>query len=137
MSVHSRIRRGREALGLNVQQFADRLGVTRGAVQQWEKEGGTAPKRNNQQAVADLLGMTVAELMHADDAPAEVEQVQPVGVADPIAAEIAEMLAVMSEAGRTEALEYVRYLAKRHSAFFSQAKAQGKSNRLPTSAKAA
>ena len=63
MSVHSKIREGRLRLGLNEQQFADRVGVSRGSVQQWEKEGGTAPNRSRQQAVADLLGITVAELM--------------------------------------------------------------------------
>lgn len=63
MSVHSKIRAGRLRLELNEQQFGDRLGVSRGTVQQWEKEDGTAPNRRRQQAVADLLGMTVSELM--------------------------------------------------------------------------
>ena len=63
MSVHSKIREGRARLGLNEQQFGDRVGVSRGSVQQWEKEGGTAPNRSRQQAVADLIGITVAELM--------------------------------------------------------------------------
>lgn len=67
MSIHSTIRNGRARLGLTEQQFAVRVGVSRGAVQQWEKEGGTAPTRKNQPAVADLLGITVAELM-ADSA---------------------------------------------------------------------
>lgn len=66
---------------MNEQQFADALGVTRGAVQQWEKEGGTAPTRKNQPKVAKLLGMSVAKLMSGDDldgnqamTPAESEQ---------------------------------------------------------------
>ena len=45
------------------QQFASALGVSRGAVQQWERPGGTAPKRGNQPAVARLLGISVAELV--------------------------------------------------------------------------
>lgn len=45
------------------QQFADALDVSRGTVQQWEKEGGTAPKRSRQEAVARLLGISVADLM--------------------------------------------------------------------------
>lgn len=45
------------------QQFADALGVSRGAVQQWERPGGTAPKRSNQPAVAKLLGISIAELV--------------------------------------------------------------------------
>ena len=69
MSVHKRIRDGRIRLGLTEQQFADRIGVTRGSVQQWEKEGGTAPNRTRQPEVANLLGLTVAELMsQANDA---------------------------------------------------------------------
>jgi transcriptional regulator with XRE-family HTH domain len=47
---------------MNHQQFATAVGVSRGAVQQWEK-GDTAPKRSHQKRVADLLGVSVAELM--------------------------------------------------------------------------
>jgi len=63
VSIHRLIRDGRRRLGLSEQQFAVALGVSRGAVQQWEKPGGTAPKRANQPRVAKLLGLSVAELM--------------------------------------------------------------------------
>ena len=46
---------------MSEQQFAEAIGVSRGAVQQWEKPGGTAPKRGNQPRVAKLLGISVAE----------------------------------------------------------------------------
>lgn len=52
----------RKRLKLTEQQLADRVGVSRGSVQQWEK-GDTAPKRSNQAAVAEALGISVAELM--------------------------------------------------------------------------
>ncbi len=68
MPSHTKIRSGRLALGLTEQQFADRLGVSRGAVQQWEKENGTAPARKKQPEVAALLGITVSQLM-TDDQP--------------------------------------------------------------------
>lgn len=45
------------------QRFADAVGVSRGAVQQWERAAGTAPKRANQPLVAKLLGISVAELV--------------------------------------------------------------------------
>ena len=48
---------------MSEQQFADAVGVSRGAVQQWEKPGGTAPKRSNQPRVAEMLGMSIAELL--------------------------------------------------------------------------
>lgn len=57
------IREGRKRLQMSEQQFAVALGVSRGAVQQWEKQGGTAPKRANQGRVAKLLGISIAELV--------------------------------------------------------------------------
>ncbi|MDM0015446.1 S24 family peptidase [Variovorax sp. J22P168] len=65
MTLHRLIREGRLALGMTEQQFADALGVSRGAVQSWEKPGGTAPKRANQPRVAKLLGMSVADMLSA------------------------------------------------------------------------
>jgi SOS-response transcriptional repressor LexA len=63
MAIHRLIRKGRLQLGMTERQFADAAGVSRGAVQQWERPGGTAPKRGNQPAVAKLLGISVAELV--------------------------------------------------------------------------
>jgi transcriptional regulator with XRE-family HTH domain len=63
MSIHQRIKAGRLRLGMTETQFADAVGVSRGAVQQWEREGGTAPSRKLQPAVAALIGFSVAELM--------------------------------------------------------------------------
>lgn len=63
MSIHRLIREGRARLKMSEQDFAEAIGVTRSAVQQWEREGGTAPRRSNQPAVAKLLGISVAELM--------------------------------------------------------------------------
>lgn len=66
MSIHTLIREKRRLLGLSEQQFADAVGVSRGAVQQWEKPDGTAPKRANQPRVAEILGISIAELMSGD-----------------------------------------------------------------------
>lgn len=73
MNVHRRIKEGREKLGLTEEQFAKRVGVSRGSVQQWEK-GTTAPKRSRQPIVASLLGLTVAELMSDANNVEEVER---------------------------------------------------------------
>lgn len=66
MSVHERIKEAREKREMTYQAFGDAVGVSRGAVQQWET-GATAPTRKNQPAVAKFLGITVAELMSEDD----------------------------------------------------------------------
>lgn len=65
--MRSIIRQGRLRLGLSEQQFADAVGVSRGAVQQWERENGTAPKRKTQPKVAELLGISVGELMNGSN----------------------------------------------------------------------
>jgi SOS-response transcriptional repressor LexA len=62
MNVHQRIKDGRKRLKLTEEEFGAKVGVSRGAVQQWEL-GKTAPNRKRQPAVAALLGITVAELM--------------------------------------------------------------------------
>jgi len=63
VNIHSFIKQGRLRLGMSQQQFAHAAGVSRGAVQQWEKPGGTAPRRGNQARLAELLGVSIAEMM--------------------------------------------------------------------------
>lgn len=62
MSYSERIKQFREARKLTHQQFADAVGVSRGAIQQWES-GATAPKRPNQPVVAKFMGISVSDLM--------------------------------------------------------------------------
>lgn len=63
MSINTLIKQGRERLQLTEEAFGKLVGVTRGSVQQWEKEGGTAPSRKHQPMVARALGLTIAQLM--------------------------------------------------------------------------
>lgn len=63
MDIHQRIREHRIRQGLTEQGLADKVGVTRAAVQQWERPNGTAPARRYHTAVAEALGLTVAELV--------------------------------------------------------------------------
>ncbi|HDR9512181.1 hypothetical protein C5615_38235 [Burkholderia cepacia] len=59
MTIHRRIKERREALGLSMEALGGRVGVVWQTVQQWEKEtGGTAPKRERLQKVADALETT-------------------------------------------------------------------------------
>ncbi|NHZ40093.1 helix-turn-helix domain-containing protein [Massilia aquatica] len=55
-TIHTRIKQRREELGMSMKELAEKVGVSAWqTVQQWEKEGGTAPKRSRLQAVADAL----------------------------------------------------------------------------------
>ncbi|WP_289241826.1 S24 family peptidase [Delftia sp.] len=71
MSIHTTIKREREARGWSMELLAKKVAEEERAakplawqtVQQWEKEGGTAPKRKRLEIVARLFGMTVASLL--------------------------------------------------------------------------
>jgi transcriptional regulator with XRE-family HTH domain len=63
MSTRDLILAGRKRLKLSQQAFANKCGVSRAAVQQWEQKDGTAPSRAHQPAVAKALGISIAELM--------------------------------------------------------------------------
>ncbi len=58
------IRIARERLGLTKQELADRVGVSRGSISQWEL-GLTAPKRGREEQLARVLGLSPADLFHA------------------------------------------------------------------------
>jgi transcriptional regulator with XRE-family HTH domain len=88
MTINARIKAGRLRLKMTEQQFADQLDVSRGNIYQWEKEGGTAPSRKRQEAVAKLIGLSVAELVTGTDAPVEVTA-QPVAQVKEIPGDLA------------------------------------------------
>jgi transcriptional regulator with XRE-family HTH domain len=50
--MHARIREARGRVGVSQEEFAARLGVSRGAVAQWEMEKGTSPSVKNLEQVA-------------------------------------------------------------------------------------
>lgn len=59
MTIHKRIKERRQALGLSMEALAKLVDVKSWqTVQQWEKEGGTAPKRIRLKHVADALLVT-------------------------------------------------------------------------------
>lgn len=67
MNIHRRIRELREAKGLSMQALAKLVGVRAWqTIQQWEKEDGTAPKRDRLAAVAEALGTTQEYLLFGD-----------------------------------------------------------------------
>lgn len=81
MSIHSEIKRLREAKGWSQQRLADEVAAREGVaklawqtVQQWEKEGGTAPKRKRLEHVAAALDTSVNALLGSDaeDQPTRV-----------------------------------------------------------------
>lgn len=61
MTIGERIRKERLAHGLTITELAERIGVTRSAVGQWEN-GRTEPTRENVRAVATALGIQPQQL---------------------------------------------------------------------------
>lgn len=84
MSIHSRIKERRKALFGSHEAFGKAVNVSWQTVQQWEKEGGTAPNRSRIDKVAAALGVTPEWLLYG---PAD-ERAQERG-GDPLATPIA------------------------------------------------
>lgn len=73
MSIHRRIKERRLAMGFTSHKaLGDALGVSWQTVQLWEKEGGTAPKRNRLDHVAEVLGCSSTWLQYGDQREADV-----------------------------------------------------------------
>jgi len=120
MTIKHLISAGRRQLGMTEQRFADALGVSRSAVQQWES-GATAPRRSHQQRVADLIGITVGELMAGVASKYPEQDSTQHAAEEPTAtyhagvmAEARKLLDALSEEGQREALTYMRLLALRY-----------------------
>lgn len=56
------IKNKRECLGLTQMELAQRIGVTQGAVTQWET-GATKPSTDTLMKIAEVFGCTVDELL--------------------------------------------------------------------------
>jgi len=54
--MYLRIRKARRCVGVSQEEFAGQLGVSRGAVAQWEMIGGTSPKVENLEQIAVKSG---------------------------------------------------------------------------------
>lgn len=68
MTIHTRIKQRREFLRLSMEQLAELVGVKAWqTVQQWEKDGGTSPKRDRLADVAKALRTTPQWLMFGHD----------------------------------------------------------------------
>ncbi|QUN29524.1 helix-turn-helix domain-containing protein [Cupriavidus sp. KK10] len=68
MTIHTRIKQRREFLRLSMEQLAALVGVKAWqTIQQWEKDGGTSPKRERLAAVAKALQTTPQWLMFGHD----------------------------------------------------------------------
>ena len=70
-SIHQLIKSAREAKGWSMQHLASEVSkaealskpLTWQTVQQWEKEGGTAPRRKRMETVAKLLGLDLVSML--------------------------------------------------------------------------
>lgn len=59
MKIHERLREARSAAGFTQEQLAERLGLTRSAVGQWESEKlRTCPSTEHLQSLADQLDVS-------------------------------------------------------------------------------
>ncbi len=67
MTTGDRLRNIREVMGLTMQEFGERVGVTAGVVSRWESDK-TKPSFDNMERLSQM-GISVKVLFGADDAP--------------------------------------------------------------------
>lgn len=78
MSIHTRIKQRRIDCGFSSHEaFAKAVGVSWQTVQQWEKEGGTAPNRGRMEKVAKALETTPEWLLYGTDGATGAESGAP------------------------------------------------------------
>ena len=74
-TIHTRIKKRREELGLSMKDLALIVGVSSWqTIQQWEKENGTAPKRARLLAVAHALKVAPGYLAYGVSLPRHREE---------------------------------------------------------------
>lgn len=141
MAIKDLIRAGRERLQMTEQRFADAAGVSRSAVQQWER-GTTAPKRRHQQRVADLIGVTVGELMSGESpkypttaTPGETAQQAAAPYTVSMPEEARHLMEKLNPEGQRQALAYMRFLTQTYPV--EQSGSDNQRDQLPTQPKAA
>lgn len=76
-TLSTKIKAIRQSLGLNQEEFADKLGTTQSTVARWER--GSAPKGPMLQAVAALGNTTIERLLNLDEFTIEADQLLVVG----------------------------------------------------------
>lgn len=116
--IHSRIKKLREDKEISLEALAVVVGVSWQAVQQWEKPGGTAPKRTRLEKVAKALGTTAMYLLTGRQesepvlASGNLHVFQPAAPAyvhgNKTIAEIVGILEATDEKGRIMALGAIR-----------------------------
>lgn len=67
MKAGTLIRTKRNELGLSMQELADRVGVSKGAIQKWEANGIDNIKAENRERLADVLGISEMELLGVEN----------------------------------------------------------------------
>lgn len=73
MNLSDNIKSRREELKLSQEYIADQLGVSRQAVSKWET-GQSEPTASNLIQLAEVLKISLSELVHSDQATSEIEQ---------------------------------------------------------------
>lgn len=105
-SIHKRIKRLRDAKGFTQTDLATASGVKYQSVQDWEREGGTAPSRKRQPIVAKFLGVSTHELLTGE------AKVSPEDQLPAVEALLLEHFRGLAEEQKRELLRELRALAR-------------------------
>lgn len=92
MGIHDRIREAREQAGISQTELSRLLGVTRSACSQWESAGGTAPRRERLEQLAQLLDVRFEWLATGRGGTDEAGRPEPLPQGTPLPPDQQELL---------------------------------------------
>lgn len=112
MTINTRIKELREKHWPSREAFAEACGVVWQTVQQWEKEGGTAPKRTRLDMVAKLL-QTSPEYLATGREPGQKSEALQFTELSGLEAQLVMLYRAMSDDGKHELLINANQIANR------------------------
>lgn len=84
MKMTSRIRQARQNAGFSQQELSERIGITRGAVANWESDAGIEPTVEHMIKLAMLTGVSF-EWLATGRGPGNADQAEPVAAPEEFA----------------------------------------------------
>lgn len=111
-TIGDQIKAARKSQNITQQELADRIGISRAQLGQWETKSRN-PRMKNLSKIASALGMDTEDLIHYLDSKTPMEQLQEELQRDPVGFKINAinlLLQGLSDEGLKKALSYIARL---------------------------
>ena len=117
MDLATRIRTARRHSGMSQKSLAEQLGVSRGAIANWESSGQVRPSRSNLSKIAVVSGVTIEWLArgHGSMIPAPIAEIGTAAgsmiARDPVESRLLNVFRLASENDKSLIMEVIDSIA--------------------------